>query len=72
MKHKVRIGALAFCAIGLVTVGAHAQYVYTRGPNHVNMSGSRCRAAFAYDQEHLSQRDGDADRELLRRDARLR
>ncbi|KYF82406.1 hypothetical protein BE20_10785 [Sorangium cellulosum] len=53
MRHKVRIGALAFCAIGLVTVGAHAQYVYTRGPNHVNMSGTRCRAAFSGAQDDL-------------------
>ncbi|WP_437944954.1 hypothetical protein WME98_28725 [Sorangium sp. So ce296] len=54
MGHKVRIGALAFCAIGLVTVGAHAQYVYTRGPNHVNMSGTRCRAGFSDDQDDLT------------------
>jgi len=54
MGHKVRIGALAFCAIGLVTVGAHAQYVYTRGPNHVNMSGTRCRAASGSQQDKLT------------------
>lgn len=54
MGHKVRIGALAFCAIGLVTVGAHAQYVYTRGPNHVNMSGTRCRAALGSEQDKLT------------------
>ncbi|WP_437999324.1 hypothetical protein WMF26_04780 [Sorangium sp. So ce185] len=54
MGYKVRIGALAFCAIGLVTVGAHAQYVYTRGPNHVNMSGTRCRAAFGDEQDDLT------------------
>ncbi|WP_437977303.1 hypothetical protein WMF11_10105 [Sorangium sp. So ce295] len=54
MGHKVRIGALAFCAIGLVTVGAHAQYVYTRGPNHVNMSGTRCRAGSISQQDKLT------------------
>jgi hypothetical protein len=46
MRLRKVTGALALTIIGTVAAGAQGaavNYIYTRGPNYVNMSGARCR-----------------------------
>lgn len=56
MFFKRWTGALALMVVGTVAAGAQGQaqnYVYTRGPNYVNMSASRCRVGAVSAQASL-------------------
>jgi hypothetical protein len=39
--------------LALVPASAAAQYVYTQGPNYVNMAGSSCRAAYKSNENNF-------------------